>query len=304
MPSSERIRSSIRMSVITDELSSDLDTALELARDLGFEGIELRGVGAARFPAVTSRMQERVVHLVREAGLPVVSMSPGLFKIEHPLPWLPESQALEWAAMESFDRKQMADSQLQHHLNDLLTATLDAALELGCPLINVFAFLRPARSRSLSIPSELVTALRTAAKRLASAGLVMSIENEFTTWAATSQECIELVNRINEPNVGVTWDPANAYRAGESKPYPDGYDQVRARVRHVHFKNARTAPQTGEPLFDVDGVIDWRGQIRALISDGFSGSISVETHQRPKLRATRQYLDQLRQYVTDAAAGA
>jgi len=56
----------MKPSVITDELSSDFDTALELAVELGFEGVEIRGVGEGRFPRVTDLMRVAVPELCRE----------------------------------------------------------------------------------------------------------------------------------------------------------------------------------------------------------------------------------------------
>jgi len=284
----------MKVSVVTDELSGDFDTALELAVEMGFEGIEIRGVGETRFPRVTDLMQQAVPQLCKEYGLPVVSLSPGLFKIPYPQPIADDARALRWDQRLAFDEHQSAIESLRIHADELLPATINAALALSCPLVNVFSFDRGDADPDSRIPSEVVESLKQAARQAAHAGIILSIENEATCWASTSAKAAELVEMISEPNVGITWDPANAFRVGEDEAFPTGYARVRPHVRHVHFKNARIDPRSGDRRFSFEGVIDWHGQLAALEKDGYRGFISVETHARPKIKTTRNYLAQLR----------
>jgi sugar phosphate isomerase/epimerase len=69
---------------ITNELSFDLDAALELASELGIQSVELRGIGEHCYPDVSRFMLARVPELLSEYRLPVVSLSPSLFKITLP----------------------------------------------------------------------------------------------------------------------------------------------------------------------------------------------------------------------------
>ena len=82
-------------------------------------------------------------------------------------------------------------------------------------------------------------------------------------------------------------------------PYPDGFEQFRPFIRHVHFKDVTTEPATGARTVVVDGVIDWRGAFAALRSDSFDGYISVETHRRPKIDSTFQMLQRLRGLIAE-----
>jgi sugar phosphate isomerase/epimerase len=294
----------MKFSVITDELSADLDTALELAVEMGFDGVEIRGVGESRFPRVTELMRKAVPELCREYGLPVVSLSPGLFKIAYPQSLPDDARALRWDHRLSFDDLRSAEENFRVHMQELLPAAVEAAGEVGCPLINSFSFDRGGASLDTPIPQEAVEALKRAAGLAGKAGLILSIENEAAGWAATSKQAVELVERINEPNVGITWDPANAFRAGEDRPFPDGYRRVHQHIRHIHFKNARLEPRTSDRRFAFDGILDWSGQIAALKEDGYAGYISIETHQRPKLNTTRKYLEQLRSLAQGQTTGA
>ena len=71
----------IRLAVVTDELSADVETALELAAELGILAVELRGIGPERFPRVAGYWRQRLPTYLEHFGMSVISMSPGLFKI-------------------------------------------------------------------------------------------------------------------------------------------------------------------------------------------------------------------------------
>jgi L-ribulose-5-phosphate 3-epimerase len=74
------------------------------------------------------------------------------------------------------------------------------------------------------------------------------------------------------------WDPANAYVAGESA-FPEGYGLLPIhRIAHVHAKDCKLADHkaTWGELGACD--LDWKGQIAALVHDGYKGYISLETH--------------------------
>jgi sugar phosphate isomerase/epimerase len=74
------------------------------------------------------------------------------------------------------------------------------------------------------------------------------------------------------------WDPANAYVAGEN-PFPDGYGKLQpGRIVHVHAKDCVVVDD--KPNWSELGTaqVDWKGQIAALVRDGYKGWISLETH--------------------------
>jgi hypothetical protein len=76
----------------------------------------------------------------------------------------------------------------------------------------------------------------------------------------------------------VVWDPANALVAGEN-PFPDAYRMLPPdRIIHVHAKDCHVQDHTPEwgPL--GTRAIDWKGQIAALLQDGYRSHISLETH--------------------------
>ena len=124
----------------------------------------------------------------------------------------------------------------------------------------------------------IVSAMRTLSDEAARRGLVIGLENEHACNIATAGETARLLEALDHPAFKVIWDPGNALAAGET-PYPDGYLKLPlSRIVHVHVKDGVVrdhAPVWG-PLGEMG--IDWKGQIRALVRDGYRGAIHLETH--------------------------
>lgn len=283
----------MRMSVVTDEVSSDLETALELMKEWGAEGVELRGIGESRFPQVSSTWRLRVPELLREAGMPLAAISPGLFKLATPVTQSAGSKILRWEDATVSERIAMTERLATSHLEELLPATIAAASELGCRLIVCFSFENPnwANDSNQRAPEIVIDILRDAAKKVRDAGMNLAVEVEHVCWGSTATSTLGIVERVDDPALGINWDPANAFVAGEDLPFPVGWAMVREHVRHVHYKQARRTPDGRR--FDGTGEIDWVGQIAALSANGYDGWISVESHARPKLASARQGLREL-----------
>lgn len=281
----------MKIAVIADEVSGDLETALELIRSWGVDAVELRRAGDRRYPDVSGYWKRRVPEFVKEYGLPVAAISPGLFKIEYPGAPAP-FHFHRGQDIEQFERESASEQLLDQHVNVLLPASIEAAKTLGTETIICFDF-----EWHDSPSEEIVQVMRHAAEKVAAEGLTLVIEVDLHT----SRPTADLVHRVNHPGLQINWDPANAYRAGDDVPFPDGYAHVREFVRHVHFKDAKT-DANGKRVWALDGVIDWSGQIAALIADRFDGYISVEPHLRPNIEACMRTFERIRTLIKEAAA--
>ena len=140
--------------------------------------------------------------------------------------------------------------------------------------------------------------LAKAAALAAQNNITLLLENEHECNVGTGKELGRMLRDINSPHLRGMWDPCNAVRLGEV-PYPDGYRQVRGLFRHMHIKDAKKDPATGELQYVPvgEGLIDFRGQFAALRDDGYDGTMSLETgYSRPdgnKVESTRACLEGL-----------
>jgi sugar phosphate isomerase/epimerase len=283
----------MKISILTDEISSDPETAIELGTLWGIHDFELRGYYADRVPRLSTYQKIRLRDVLDRYDARVIAIGPGLFKVplptnrpdEFPMPWLDQAMYKHWSDTQK---------QVNEHINELLPESLDYANELGAQLVVIFAFDRAGLPPGPP-PDELLSLLFRAAERAKSAGLRLAIENEAGFWADTGARTAKIIQTINHPSLGVNWDPANAFCEGDV-PFPDGYAPVRNLVQHVHFKDARRS-EAGEVEFTGKGQVDWAGQIKALVDDGYSGYISIETHIRPKVAEARAALNRLQDLI-------
>lgn len=250
----------MRLSVITDEISPDLDRALDVCESLGVRTVELRVVGETNVVSHGEEGLARIQASLAGRGFGVCAIAAPLFKC-HLRGDGPPTGDTHSAAPAARD-EQWA----------ILEQSLKVACLLGAPLVRSFSFWRLPDPRSAR--EEVAEALAGATARVEAAGLKLALENEHECNVATGDEAGWMLRRIPSTAFGITWDPGNEARMG-SRPFPDGYEHVRDRVSHVHLKDI---DEGGDWTRMGGGVIDYPGQLRALEDDGYAGFLSLETH--------------------------
>jgi sugar phosphate isomerase/epimerase len=286
----------MKISLITDEISADPETAIELGVEWGVRDFELRGFYTDRVPLLSEYQKQRLRDALDEYQARVIAVGSGLFKSTYPSKQAPRLP-LGWMDRAAYAGWAEAQRLVHYHLYELLPASLDFANEFGAPLLVIFGFDR-AGAPPGPPPEEVLNSLRLAAERAAAAGVQLVLENEDGFWADTGARTAQLVQAVDHPALAVNWDPGNAFFA-DDEPYPRGYQAVRGLLRHVHFKDARRGPD-GALSYVAEGQAGWPDQIRALAADGYDGFISIETHLRPKVFAARAALERLRRLIAAA----
>jgi sugar phosphate isomerase/epimerase len=288
----------VKLAIVTDEVSADPETAIELGTSWGTHDFELRGVFASRAPSLSPYEKSHLRDALDAYQARVVALSPGLFKF--PYPSLERARAsLAWMDREGYENWATARKRLRYHIDELLPASLEYGAELGAGVLVIFSFDRAGLPAGPP-PDEVLEILSHAADRAGAAGIQLAVENEAGFWGDTGERTANLVRTIGHPALGVNWDPGNAFCAGD-EPFPAAYRAVRGLVRHVHFKDAHRSAD-GTAVYVAEGEVDWKGQVKALAADGYEGYISVETHLRPKVSSARQLLERLRLMVASATS--
>jgi sugar phosphate isomerase/epimerase len=281
--------------LITDEISADPETAIELGVEWGITNFELRGFFSERVPLLKQYQKDKLMEILNRYQARIVAISPGLFKF--PLPdqhWKPfPISAIE---ANQYHNWKFAYDLAQDHLNELLPASIDYAKNLGAHVILAFSFQRGGITQEY-IPDIVVEFLQKAALQTTSAGLSLAIEVEAGFWADTGEHTRRLLDEIGISALGINWDPGNAFEAGEI-PYPDGYSHIQNKIHHVHFKDIHRLP-SGIFEYALVGDINWPEQLNALNRNGYKGFISIETHLWPKVSMARQSLNRLKKLLVD-----
>jgi L-ribulose-5-phosphate 3-epimerase len=254
---------------ITDEFSPDLEVALLAMADVGMTFAELRVIGGRNIIDLTDDEIAAARATVERQEMEILSIASPLLKCV-----LPGGPPLdERVQQDVFGSVHTFDDQPR-----LTRRALEIASQTGARMIRVFSYWRTTEPERCF--DQIVLALRELADRAAERGLVIGLENEHACNIGTGAEAARVMAAVDHPALSVIWDPANAAVLGET-PYPDGYSMLPVeRIAHVHAKDC--VVEGGRPTWGPLGEmgIDWKGQIAALVSDGYQGAISLETHWR------------------------
>lgn len=251
----------MKLSVFTDEISSSMPRALELASSWGLSHVEIRSVGEARFPRLDDADLADLGRLVEDAGLSVSAVSPGYFKCL------------------------IDDAEIESGISEGLPRACEWALKFGTRMVSSFGFRRVEGG----MPAQVVDYLGRMADVASSAGCRLLLENEAVCWGGTGVEAVEIISQIGADRLGLCWDPGNTSHAGGDATAE--FDEVRGFVEHVHLKNYDRSEARWSVL--DHGVVDWPGILAVLGDIGYDGFLIIETHTNISLHEFAELEGQL-----------
>jgi sugar phosphate isomerase/epimerase len=251
------------LGVITDEISEDFAHALAVCEELDIRDIELRSIWGKSIVDHEDAELREIEQLILRGDFRVSCIASPFLKCH-----VNEESARVGNTHSATER-----SKEEHW--DILDRSLELATRFDAPIVRTFSFWRV--EDPLSVRDEVLDVLRTATEHVSAAGKLLGLENEYACNVATGEESRWMLDRIPNQALGMIWDPGNEAALG-SNPFPAGYEQVKARIHHVHLKDPeRIAFSPGFVRIGA-GAIDYHGQFRALARDYYDGVLSLETH--------------------------
>ena len=116
--------------------------------------------------------------------------------------------------------------------------------------------------------------LATLAKVFADAGCSLLLE----TGQETADDLTKFLDAVDQPNVGVNFDPANMILYGKGDPI-EAISKLITRVKNVHIKDATASAKPGEWGAEVPagtGEVDWKQFFKVLIDANYTGYLVIE----------------------------
>ncbi len=226
---------------------------LTIAKDSGFDGVEIRGIGREMFaPKARPFLPENTERSVMK-----------LASMHMEISCLSAASCI--AEKEEWPR----------HLTEGI-AYIDLAERMGIPYVRIL----PDYKAAPDAPVDLGLAREHLAEFLAYAeGKRPVILMETNGWFAKTERLLALLEGFDSPNLAVLWDVHHPYRFyGEA--IADTYAAFKDRIRYVHFKDSRVID--GQLVYQMmgKGDIPTAEILHLLAENGYAGYVSLEWLKR------------------------
>ena len=240
----------MKLSIITDEFTQDLSEAIAFAKEYSLSALELRTIGDQPLEMISRDRLCEISCGIHEAGLVVSDLAASLCKCLYR------------------DREKE---------NGKLEQLIEAAKILGTSSIRGFGFF----SEGAPDRQTVAKALRGPLKRLEEEGMELLLEADPSVTTTNHRMLRELIEETGCPNLGAIYDPGNDIWDPEGeKPFPDGWNEIRPYVRHIHIKDAVMTPEGAQAVKVGSGSVPFLPLLREVKRSGYQGFLSLEVHYR------------------------
>lgn len=226
---------------------------LVTAKDLGFDGIELRGIENELFVPKAKPFSDEKIQSTMER----------IKKINLEIPCLTSSCYL-------FDKNniQLFISEGQEYI--------DLANKIGASFVRVLGDANPEPGEDIDL--EFVAEnLRILGEHAEGKNVKVLIESNGVF--SDSHKLIELLDKVNNNNVAVLWDVHHPYRFG-NEPIETTYERLKNKIAFVHIKDS--IMENGKIKYKMMGYgdIPVKAAIQLLSKNQYSGYVSLEWVKR------------------------
>jgi len=254
-----------RLGIITDEVSQNIEEAIELARAFSLDALELRSVNDKAVHLLSDGEIEAIKAKIDAAGLTVCGLSAPIFKCH-------------------LDRPE----EIEEHFR-IARRCIEVAGKLGARIVRGFSFW--AKQPFAEAEDRVAEQLRRMAQLFGDAGLTFALEFDPSVYASNARKVRRLIDAVNSPHMLALYDPGNDLWDPDGEiPFPDGYEHLKGKIAHIHLKDAIRKGDEVEGVAIGTGEVDYRGLLERLLQDGYDGFLVVETHYRLASKLTEEQL--------------
>lgn len=238
---------------LADEAAPDIAGQIAVHRDLGWNAMELRLVNNLTVTAELGEGEfDQVVAQVESAGMAITGLA---------------SKIGNWGRAINGDfAVDVAE----------LRRAIGRMRRLGTTCIRTMSWVGDSTAER-AWRREVLRRYRELVKIAEDGGVVLLHEN-CSGWAGRSAaNMVELVSEIDSPHLGLMFDIGNTISHGH-EPWAF-YQGMRQRIRYVHVKDARCAPDgTVEYTYPGEGQAQLRRILADLLRTGYAGVLAIEPH--------------------------
>jgi sugar phosphate isomerase/epimerase len=229
-----------------------LEQVAAAARKLGYQAIELRALGGQINLLERPELQPQTVGQTRA------------FLQEQNLPVCCVDTSCSFDAVDEETRQENIEIALRH---------CEPARALGAPLVRVFPNEIPPGATREETRDRIAMSLREVARRAPpEVRVCLETHGDFALGSAAA----EIIGLADHPNLGIIWDAANSFAAGDA--VEETALAVAPYLQHVHLRDARpvSGQNVWQPVLAGRGRVPLGQVIEWLRAMGYDGYISFE----------------------------
>ncbi len=243
----KKIMKTFKLSGFADEIASDLDTQIEAFKRLGIKSIEMRGVDGKNISELTIEEAKAIKARLAEQQMNLSAIGSPIGKINIQDDFEPE--------LERFKH------------------VLELSRIFEVKYIRMFSFYIPKDEEKEPYFEEVVSRWEQYLEAAKDYDVILLHENEKGIYGDTGKRCQQLVERLNHPKVGVTFDPANFVQVHEN--VMSAYECLKDRITYLHIKDA---DEKGHNVPAGEGIGEVKVLLQELKNNGYTGYLSLEPH--------------------------
>lgn len=254
----------MKLSIISDQVSQDLEEALNIIVKEGYEYVELHNVFGHSIETCTQEEVDKIQRLLKQYSVKVSNIASTIFFL---CPLYPEDEVSLFNPI-----FYSIQGNLEYHLRILENACW-IANELDCPKIRIFPFRWPDNRKgpygTKQDIEKIIENIKKALHISKKYHVTLMLENCPYSHLPKGEMTLQVVQAINDPYLKLLWDPANSYRAireNVPKEYMDWNLEeellhLYPYIGHIHLKNYHyvsglVKPFVHVPLLNGDIVYD------------------------------------------------
>ncbi|NLW50465.1 MAG: sugar phosphate isomerase/epimerase [Candidatus Brocadiaceae bacterium] len=224
----------------------ELAPVLALARELGYDGIEVRVSAGHKHglePDATPEQRTAACDAVRATGVPICCVATSC---------------------------RFADPAIREGLVQQALQCIDLAADVGAGCIRVFGGQLPEGTAREAAVEQVAEALGRLAGRARERGVAVCMETH-DDWC-DPHHVAAVMQKVDDPAIAVNWDIMHPVRRGGAT-MDEAFEILKPWIRHVHFHDGKP----GEGLCLIgQGDIDHRRAVELLQGLGYDGYLSGE----------------------------
>jgi len=284
-------KNSLKIGIITNEISEDLEYALGVIKEMNLKYVELTNLWGKEIGDLSNKEISRLKNLIDKYELKVSCIAGWSF-LGLPL-WMGEDD-------QTYDLLTGWGSYTKHL--ERLKRTIEIAHILKTNIVRGFSFKTEVIFNE-KIWEKLIEKYQKPIQIAENEDIILAIECCPFCNMTTGYLIRELIKRIRSDNLRILWDPANSFYSMGENPFPLEYQYIKNYIVHIHLKDFIMDKKIN--VFDCvpvgEGIMSTLDLLTELIKDNYQGVISLEPEFTPKEgtleEGTLQFFDNLKKML-------